>query len=234
MKTLALAINVMTVFASLGAEPEFRPLFPKDGPPAGWLTRHWADLGNPAQGNPVWTVKDGVLTSSGDRGCWFVSDREYGDFEIEYEFRLGPQGNSGFAFRAPAAGDPAFVGMELQMADLRYNPGAKPSELTGGIYRAIAPAEQVYRPEQWNKVRLSAIGAKLKVEINGKPVHDTDLTAHAGEVTDHQGNLVPKIKDRPRRGRIGFQNLSRAGGQVAIRNARIRVLDPPLGSVLAW
>jgi len=216
----------MTPFAALGAEPESRPLFPKAAPPVGWLPRHWADLGNPAQGNPVWTVKDGVLTSSGDRGCWFVSEREYGDFEIEYEFRLGPQGNSGFAFRAPAAGDPAFVGMELQMADLRYNPGAKPSELTGGIYRAIAPAEQVYQPEQWNKVRLSVIGAKLKVEINGKLVHDTDLTAHAEEVTNHQGAIVPKLKDRPRRGRIGFQNLSRAGGQVEIRNARIRVLDP--------
>ena len=216
---------IVLLFASslaFGAEPEFQPLFSKDGPPAGWITRHWGDLGQPAQGSPMWTVKDGVLTSAGDRGCWFVSEKEYVDFEIEYEFLLGPQGNSGFAFRAPATGDPAFVGMEMQMADVRYNPQAKPSELTGGIYRAIAPTEQVYQPEQWNKVRLSVVGTKLKVELNGKVIHDTDLATHDEEVIDHKGNIVPKIRDRPRRGRIGFQNLSRAAGQVEIRNARIR------------
>jgi hypothetical protein len=211
---------------AFGAEPEFKPLFPDEGPPAGWITRHWGDLGLPAQGNPVWSVKMGVLTSAGDRGCWFVSEKDYGDFEIEYEFRLGPQGNSGFAFRAPATGDPAFAGMEMQMADVRYNPQAKPSELTGGIYRAIAPTEQVYQPEQWNKVRLSVVGTKLKVEMNGKVIQDTDLATHDEEVIDHKNNIVPKIKDRPRRGRIGFQNLSRAGGQVEIRKACIREFDP--------
>jgi hypothetical protein len=35
--------------------------------------------------------------------------------------------------------------MELQVADYRYNTQAKPSELTGGIYRAIAPSKQVYK-----------------------------------------------------------------------------------------
>ncbi|MGQ9592653.1 MAG: hypothetical protein ACUVYA_20445 [Planctomycetota bacterium] len=34
--------------------------------------------------------------------------------------------------RTSAAGDPAFEGMELQMADFRCNPSAKDSELTGG------------------------------------------------------------------------------------------------------
>ena len=43
------------------------------------------------------------------------------------------------ALRAPLKGDPAFDGMELQVADFRYNTRAKDSELTGGIYRAIAP-----------------------------------------------------------------------------------------------
>jgi hypothetical protein len=116
--------------------------------------------------------------------------------------------------------------MEMQMADLRYNPQAKPSELTGGIYRAIAPAEQVYQPEKWNKVRLSLIGAKLRIELNDKLIHDTDLTTHADPVLRHDGSAAPPIKDRPRRGRIGFQNLSRENAQVEIRGARIRVIDP--------
>ena len=218
---------LLTAAACAAAEPAFQPLFPKDGPPAGWVTKHWADLANPAQGAPVWTVKDGVLTSSGDRGCWFISEAEYGDFELEYEFRLGPRGNSGLALRAPVKGDPAFDGMELQMADFRYNPQAKDSELTGGIYRAIAPTAQIYQPEQWNKMKVSLIGTKLKVVMNDKVIHDTDLATHAEEVLRHDGKPAPAIKDRPRRGCLGFQNLSRDGGQVEIRSARIRVLEQP-------
>lgn len=222
--TFAMLLSVSAGW-SPAAEAEYVALFPKDGPPAGWITRHWADVANPAQGNPVWTVREGVLTSAGDRGCWLVSEKEYGDFELEYEFRLGPRGNSGLALRSPLKGDPAFDGMEMQMADFRYNPQAKPSELTGGIYRAIAPKEQVYRPEQWNRVRLSLIGSKLKIELNGTAIQDLDLSTQQEQVARHDGTLAPPLKNRPRRGRIGFQNLSRDGGQVEIRGAKIRVLD---------
>jgi hypothetical protein len=225
MKPILACLLMAAAYAA--AEPAFQPLFPKDGPPAGWVIKHWADVAKPAEGTPVWTVKDGVLTSAGDRGCWFISEAEYGDFELEYEFRLGPRGNSGLAMRAPAKGDPAFDGMEMQMANFRYNPQAKDSELTGGIYRAIAPAAQVYLPEQWNKVKISLIGTKLKIVMNDKVIHDTDLATHAEEVLRHDGKPAPAIKDRPRRGCLGFQNLSRDGGQVEIRGARIRVLEQP-------
>jgi hypothetical protein len=114
----------------------------------------------------------------------------------------------------------------LQMADLRYNPQAQASELTGGIYRAIAPAAQVYQPEGWNQLRVSLVGTKLKVELNGTTIHDTDLASHAEEVLRHDGTKAPPVKNRPRRGRIGFQNLSRDQGKVEIRGARIQVLDP--------
>lgn len=217
---------LLALAAACGSAAEPAPLFPKDGPPAGWVTRHWADVGKPADGNPVWSVKDGVLTSSGDRGCWLLSEAEYGDFELEYEFRLGPRGNSGLALRAPATGDPAFDGMELQMADLRYNPSAKPSELTGGIYRALAPSAQVYQPEKWNRVKLTLAGSRLRVELNGTLIQDADLSAQAVPVTRHDGSAAPLLRDRPRRGRLGFQNLSRDGGQVEIRGAKIRTLDP--------
>ena len=207
------------------AEPAFVPLFPKDGVPAGWSVRHWADVSKPAEGAPSWSVKDGTLTSSGDRGCWFISEKEFSDFELTYEFKLGPRGNSGLALRAPAAGDPAFDGMEMQMADFRYNPKALPSELTGGIYRAIAPTEQLYKPTEWNKVHLTLKGSHLTVILNGKTIQDTDLATHSEAVLRHDGKPAPAVKDRPRKGRIGFQNLSRDGGQVEIRNAQIKAAD---------
>lgn len=226
MKIPALLV-LLSASLAFARQPEFESLFPKDGPPAGWVVRHWADIGQPAQGNPAWTVKDGVLTSSGDRGCWLISEAEYTDFELEYEFRIGPLGNSGLALRCPATGDPAFDGMELQMADLRYNPTAKPSELTGGIYRAIAPSEDLYKPQTWNQVRVSLIGTKLRVELNGKVIQNTDLSTHDQQVLRHDGNPASPIKDRPRKGRIGFQNLSRDGGQVEIRGAKIKEIKLP-------
>jgi hypothetical protein len=223
MKTLFLSLLAVPLLFAADDDQGFKPLFPADGTPSGWVLRHWADVSQPAEGTPVWTVKDGTLTSSGDRGCWFLSEKEYGDFELEYEFKLGPRGNSGLALRAPAKGDPAFDGMEMQMADVRYNPEAKPSELTGGIYRAIAPSEQVYKPEEWNKVRVSLKGTKLRIVMNGKTIQDTDLSTHAETVLLHDGKTkAPLIKDRPLKGRIGFQNLSRDGGQVMIRGARIK------------
>lgn len=223
MKTI---LFVLTFSAGLlyGADDGFAPLFAKDGPPAGWMVRDWADVGNPAQGTPAWTVKDGMLTGAGDRGCWLLSEKEYGDFVLEYEFKLGPRGNSGLALRAPAKGDPAFDGMEMQMADFRYNPEAKPSELTGGLYRAVAPSKQVYLPEKWNKVKVTLKGAKIIVEMNGTVIQDTDLSTHTEEVLRHDGSKAPPIKDRPRRGHIGFQNLSRDDGKVEIKGAKIKEL----------
>jgi hypothetical protein len=146
------------------------------------------------------------------------------DFVIEYEFRLGETGNSGLALRAPMKGDPAFDGMEIQMADFRYNTQAKDSELTGGIYRAVAPDKQVYKPAVWNRCQVTLRGQHLKVTLNGETIQDLDLDQQNQEVRRHDGALAPPVKDRPHKGHIGFQELSRGGDHVQIRNARIKVL----------
>ncbi len=203
----------------------FVPLFPKDGTPTGWRVGAWNDVSKPADGNPVWTVKDGVLRSGTTRGSWLMSEREYGDFILEYEFKLGERGNSGLALRAPMKGDPAFDGMELQMADFRYNTSAKDSELTGGIYRALAPSKQVYKPTAWNSYRVELRGSRLVVHLNDEKIQDVDLAAYAEPVKRHDNTNASGLKDRPRRGHIGFQDLSRGGDPVLIRNARIQVLD---------
>jgi hypothetical protein len=200
-------------------------LFPEEGVPEGWVVRAWNDVRNPAEGGPVWKVQDGVLTGGEPRGSWLLSEREYGDFILEFEFKLGERGNSGCALRAPLQGDPAFDGLELQMADFRYNPEAKDSELTGGLYRAVAPLKQVYRPTEWNRYRIECRGPRVNVELNGEPILDVNLDEETAPVKRHDGTDAPPLKDRPRRGHIGFQELSRDGSHVAIRNARIRVLE---------
>lgn len=223
---LGLTVIGLLCLASCVSRPVTRwePLFAQDGEPAGWVVRTWDDVSKPAAPDSHWTVKDGVLTSEGGRGTWLMWTRELGDFDLEYEFKLGPRGNSGLALRAPMAGDPAFDGMELQMADYRYNTEAKPSELTGGLYRALAPKEQVYRPTDWNRYEISLRGTKLSVRLNHIPIQDVDLATQTNVVQRHDGRDVPPLKDRPQRGHIGFQELSRDNGHVEIRNARIRVV----------
>lgn len=220
---LLLAFSTITLLHA--ADTEFRPLFPDDGVPKGWKVSAWDDVSKPAPEGAVWKVQDGVLHGSEPRGTWLVSEKEYGDFELEYEWKIGPRGNSGLGLRFPSKGDPAFDGLELQMADVRYNPEAKDSELTGGLYRAIAPTKQVYKPTEWNKYQVVLKGSHIKVILNGTVIQDLDLDKQTQEVKRHNGQSAPAIKDRPRRGHIGFQELSRGGDHVMIRNAKIKVLD---------
>lgn len=206
-------------------DPEgFTLLFREDGIPKGWKVTQWNDLAKPGPTGAVWRVEQGILHGSTTRGTWLISERQYTNFILEFEFKLGETGNSGFALRAPLHGDPAFDGMELQMADLRYNPQAKDSELTGGLYRAVAPRKQVYRPTEWNHYRITLSGAHLHVVLNGEVIQDLNLDEQNQEVKRHDGTLAPPLKDRPRFGHIGFQELSRGGSHVQIRKVRLKEL----------
>jgi hypothetical protein len=202
------------------------PLFPDKGEPKGWVVRGWADVKDPGPEGAKWLVDDdGVLHGSEPRGTWLVSEKEYGDFVLDFEFKLGERGNSGVAVRFPAAGDPAFDGLEIQMADARYNDGRDgPDKLTGSIYKALAPTKQVFKPTEWNHYKITCDGPRVTVVLNGETVQDVDLSKRAEQVERHDGQLAPPLKDRPRRGRIGFQELSRGGAHVLIRNATVAEL----------
>jgi hypothetical protein len=105
----------------------------------------------------------------------------------------------GCGVRFPDHGDPAFDGLEIQMADFRYNTEAKDSELTGGIYRAIAPRKQVYKPTEWNKYQITLKGDRIKVILNDEVIQDPNLAEQNQEVKRHDGKSAPPVKDRPRK-----------------------------------
>jgi hypothetical protein len=124
--------------------------------------------------------------------------------------------------RFPPKGDPAFDGMEIQMNDERYNNGSDmPNQLTGSFYKAIAPKKQVYKPTQWNHYKMSFKGPHVKVELNGELIQDVNLDEQHATVKRHDNTDAPPLKDRPRRGHIGFQELSRGGAHVMIKNVVI-------------
>ena len=214
-------------FRKIIPDEGFTPLFPKDGVPEGWSVRDWADVKNPPPAGAVWKVQDGVLHGSEPRGTWLVSDKQYGDFILKFEFKLGDRGNSGCGLRFPGAGDPAFDGLELQMVDPRYFPEDQkplPSELTGALYRALEPKKQVFKPNDWNSYEILLQGTKAKIILNSELVVDTDLHTIQTTLKRHNGKDVVPMKERPLKGHIGFQELSRGGAHVEIRNARIKEL----------
>jgi len=220
-------VGLVVLMTLLGAAPKdakeagWVNLFPDEGPPKGFHVTAWDDVSKPPPDGAKWLVKDGVLHGSEPRGTWLVSDKVYKDFELELDFKIGIAGNSGVGLRFPDAGDPAFDGMELQIMGPKYrgNDFVSENERTGALYQLVAPRVQVLRLEDWNHYWVTVKGSKVKIYLNGHLVQDMNMDEEKG---------VPKRgkapAERPRAGHIGFQELSRGGGHVEIRHARIREL----------
>jgi hypothetical protein len=221
-------------------EPKFTVLFPADGPVTkGWTVRTWANVKDAPEWETIWEVRDGILYGGKSPtrkwvGTWLLSEREYGDFILEVEFKFmngGATGNGGVALRAALAGRPSYNGMELQITDPRYEfslyrYGAS-DQLTGAIYKVIPPIKQVYNPGEWNHYRIDLRGAQLKVWLNHVLIQDVNLDTVTQKVIPHEDwkEAVLPLSQRPRRGHIGFQELSELGEQLLYRNARIAILD---------
>jgi hypothetical protein len=60
--------------------------------------------------------------------------------------------------------------------------------------------------------------------MNGELIQDVDLTKFDQPVKRHDNSNAPPIKDRPRKGHLGFQHLSQKNEPIQIRNARIKEL----------
>src|SRR5437867_1071711 len=210
MKPTSIALLLLITLSPCAANAaDFVDLFPEDGVPKGWLVRKWDNVKNSPESGVIWKVENGVLHGSEPRGTWLVSEKEYGDFILEFEWKLGERGNSGTALRAPLNGDPAFDGMELQMVDPRYYGDTKvpPAELTGSLYKAVAPRAQVYKPAEWNKYQITCRGRSVKVLLNGETILDVNLDDQTKPTKRHDGSDAPPLKNRPRKGHIGFQEL---------------------------
>jgi hypothetical protein len=153
-----------------------------------------------------WGAEDGILFTTGKAGGgWLMTEKEYGDFEIMLEYKVPNAGNSGVALRSPLKGDPAYVGMEIQILD---NPwyldeknykGIKPVQLTGAIYGVVAPSSDATKKAgTWNRMHITAAGRLVVVEVNGTKVVDADLDDYKAHAGQHPGLLRDK-------GHLGLQ-----------------------------
>jgi len=139
---------------------------------------------------------------------YIMTEKTYGNFLLDLEFKFEKKGNSGVFFRVADPLDPVEKGIELQILDThgKENPGHHDC---GGIIRTTGPSKNMVKPAgEWNRYQLSLIGHQLKVSLNGEQIVDIDLSTSA-------------MKDRPAVGHIGFQDEAK---KVWYRNVRIKEL----------
>ena len=164
-----------------------------------------------------WHVEDGILYCSGGGGGWLSTTKEYGNFELELEFRVPPGGNSGVFLRAPHEGNPAFAGMEIQVLDDRADEYAKlqPYQYCGSLYGIAPPKTRVSKPAgEWQTMKIVCDGAEVQVALNGTPISDTNLDEQTAHEAEHPG--INRAS-----GYIGLQNH---GTRLDYRNIRLREL----------
>jgi hypothetical protein len=135
---------------------------------------------------------------------------------------LTPGANNGLAIRAPLSGDPAYVGMEIQILDdtaAEYS-SLMPYQYHGSIY-GVVPAKRGYLKPigQWNSQEVIASGRRVSVRLNGTTIVDADID-EASKPKTIDGRDHPGLERQE--GHIGFCGH---GDYVEFRNIRIKALQ---------
>lgn len=171
----------------------------------------------------VMAIENGILVNDGKGGI-VSPPGDFGDVEIEIEFRLQNGGNSGLGICYAGIGDPAEMGLEIQMLDDKGNPGFGDTEKCGAIWKLAAPNSGHFRlwPE-WNRFRVTTLQDEIKVELNGVLITDTTRTIMKRGNPNHTGLLRTS----------GQVCLSPHTGRSEYRTFRIRTVNPqPLAPTL--
>jgi type 1 glutamine amidotransferase len=179
----------------------FKPLF--DGKDLnGWHLRH-------KDGKQSWSVQNGNLVNvvaKDDHGTDLVSDDNYKDFVVRYEYMVPKGSNSGFYLRGRH---------EIQIFDDMGAGMKEPGLHSNGALYIIEPATTMAsrKTGDWQEVEAKMVGDKVTVFLNGVKIHD-NLTvdkATGGQLDDKVGEPGPFL-------------LQGDHGSVAFRNIRVKKL----------
>ncbi|GAA4410696.1 DUF1080 domain-containing protein [Nibrella viscosa] len=186
------------------------------------------------QGQPVsdkWKVEDGAITLTQGRAGDLVTDKEYGDFELELEWKIAEKGNSGIIYHVKE--DPKYkatyeTGPEMQVLDNERHPDAKMgrnnNRTAGSLYDMLPPTDpSAYKPAgEWNKAKLIVKDGKAEHYLNGKKIVEYPTSGPEWD------KMISESKfkgwegfNKYSTGRIALQDH---GDRVWYRNIRIREL----------
>lgn len=216
MKTaiVGLAVASSLAGAALAADDGWISLF--DGKCLdGWTQRN---------GTATYRVENGTIvgtTTEGSPNSFLCSNKDYSDFELEFEVKVDPQLNSGVQIRSQTKDTPTgrVNGPQVEIEGSGANgseSGYVYGEATGRNW--LTPKERLIphkklKDGEWNKYRIVAKGPRIQTWINGESVED---------LTDE-----PIFQTHPK-GFLGLQvhGIKKGTGpfEVAWKNIRIREL----------
>jgi hypothetical protein len=219
MKKLPLLL--LTVFLPLAAfAGEWTVLF--DGKPTDKL-RGYKQKGFPTNN---WVIDGDALKTIPGKAVDLVTADQYESFELEFEWKVQPGGNSGVMYRvAEGAGASWATGPELQILDDAKHPdGRNPKTCAGSLYALIAPKEsrKLNPVGEFNKTKLVMKNNHVEHWLNGEKVVEYEW----GSPEIKELVKKSKFKDMPEfmtksTGHIAFQHH---GEEAWFRNIRIRKL----------
>jgi len=145
--------------------------------PAGGEAAQWQTLfdgssfvGWKQEGDANWQLVDGAAQADSGSG-FLVTNAVYADFDLELEFFVSPDANSGVFIRCA---NPSEIGAatcyEVNIFDQRPDPTFR----TGGIVDVAKPNVMLNTGDQWNTYEISAHGSHLSVKLNGQVTVDTN------------------------------------------------------------
>ncbi len=137
-------------------------------------------------------VQDGVIACT-PKGEFLHTEKEYGDFVFDFDFKLKAGSNNGIGIRYPGTGDAAYVGMEIQVLDDRDEKykDIKEWQFHGSVYNlqpSIQKDKNFLKPVgEWNHETIIAIGDHIKVILNGETITDCFLKSLTYDEAKHPG-----------------------------------------------
>lgn len=200
----------------------------QEGVPEGhWIIEESAIKKVPSGEVPV--QEDGQPLLGGD----LVTVQSFEDFELYFEWKISPAGNSGIKYNVSEAmstfypPEHAALGFEYQILDDENHPDALNGDnrTASALYDLIVPEGKILKPAgEYNSARIVFKGDHGEHWLNGVKVLEYDLG------TEHMKNLLEasKYRDIPgfadkRKGPIVLQDHTDAAW---FRNIKIRVFKP--------
>jgi hypothetical protein len=174
---------------------------------------------------PGWKIADRTLAKDA-RVEDIVSKDEFGDFELEMDWRIGEAGNSGIFYRGTEEYEHIYWSApEYQLLDDLKASDNKTRLTCAGAAYAIYPSPPGHlKPVgEWNTARIVARGPHVEHWLNGFKLLEYELGS-----PDWQAKVkASKFVDWPNYGKAPRGHIAMQGdheGTLAFRNIRIREL----------